>query len=95
VDGGYAVQVNNPGGFAIPFDVKVKYADGAAESFHQNPGIWKDDQGTATVKIVTTKEITSVTLDGGIFVDNTPKDNTWASQPPAEATPAPTPTPGS
>ena len=95
VDGGYAVQVNNPGGFAIPFNVKVKYADGAEESFHQNPGIWKDDQGTATVKIVTTKEITSVTLDGGIFVDNTPKDNTWASQPPAEATPAPTPTPGS
>ena len=42
VDGGYAIAVENVGGAAIPFDVKVVYADDSEESFRQGPGVWQD-----------------------------------------------------
>ena len=81
VDGGYTVQVINTGGFAMPFDVKVEFADGTQQILHQNPGIWKDSAESITLKIESDKELRSVTLDGGIFVDNTPGDNTWSATP--------------
>jgi hypothetical protein len=75
------VQVNNVGGFAMPFDVIVAYADGAQETFHQNPAIWKDSPDTATITVKTPKEVKMVALDGGIFMDAAPTDNVWPPQP--------------
>lgn len=89
-DGGYTVQVQNVGGFAIPFDVVATYADGTSESFRQSPVIWRDTPELATVAITSAKELQSVTLAGGIFVDPTPPNNTWTN--PAAA-PAATPEP--
>ena len=80
VDGGYAIVVENVGGAAIPFDVKVVYADDSEESFRQGPGVWQDSAAATTVTITTAKELKSVTLDGGIFVDATVADNTWSSE---------------
>jgi hypothetical protein len=34
-DGGYKLDVTNIGGFAAPYDVKVVYADGRTDSFHE------------------------------------------------------------
>jgi hypothetical protein len=76
-DGGATVQVKNVGGFAVPFNVNVVYADGTTESLRQSPAIWRDTPEVATVTITSTKELQSVTLDGGIFVDLTPPNNTW------------------
>ncbi|GAA4908330.1 M1 family metallopeptidase [Mucilaginibacter defluvii] len=76
-DGGYSVAVQNVGGFAVPFDVKVTYADGSTENLHQTPAVWKADQKQAAIAIKTTKTIQSVTLDGGIFMDATVRDNTF------------------
>jgi heat shock protein HslJ len=97
VDGGYAIVVENIGGAAIPFDVKVVYADDSEESFRQGPGVWQDSPAATTVTITTAKELKSVTLDGGIFVDATVADNTWSSEAVADAqtateAPAPPPT---
>ena len=75
------VQVNNVGGFAMPFDVIVAYADGAQETFRQNPAIWKDSPDTATITVKTPKEVKMVALDGGIFMDAAPTDNVWPPQP--------------
>ena len=75
--GFYHVAVENVGGFAIPFDVKVMYEDGTSESLHQTPGIWKTNQKEQILKISTKKNIRSVELDGGIFMDYTPMDNIW------------------
>ncbi|MBE9582915.1 M1 family metallopeptidase [Mucilaginibacter sp. JRF] len=76
-DGGYSVAVQNVGGFVVPFDVKVTYADGSTESVHQTAAVWKADQKQTSIAIKTTKTIQSVTLDGGIFMDATVKDNTF------------------
>jgi aminopeptidase N len=77
---GYAVQVKNVGGMPIPFDVKVDYADGTSEALHQTPAIWQANPDLATVQIDTAKEVKSVNIAGGIFVDSTPDNNIWASK---------------
>ncbi|MBW4467105.1 MAG: M1 family metallopeptidase [Pegethrix bostrychoides GSE-TBD4-15B] len=76
-DSGYALQVENLGGMAMPFDVKLVYADGSKASFRQTPGIWQDAPQTATVRINSAKPLKSVALEGGIFVDFNPSDNIW------------------
>ncbi|HEY9195137.1 MAG TPA: M1 family metallopeptidase, partial [Mucilaginibacter sp.] len=75
-NGGYTIAIKNKGGFAIPFDIKVTYTDGSAETIHQTPGVWEKDQKRLQVNIKTNKTIKTATLDGGIFMDATEKDNT-------------------
>jgi hypothetical protein len=77
---GYTLSVKNIGGFAVPFDVIVTYADGTTESFHQTPIVWEKDQKNITVHVKTARPVKSITLDGGIFVDANDKDNTWTAQ---------------
>jgi cell wall-associated NlpC family hydrolase len=67
--GGYTASIKNIGGFAVPFDVKLTYADGTTESVHQTPGVWEKNQKQISVNIKTTKTIKSAELDGGIFMD--------------------------
>ncbi|TCC94287.1 M1 family peptidase [Pedobacter frigiditerrae] len=75
-----AVSIKNEGGFAIPFDVVITYTDGTKQTLHQTSAVWKANQKLATVRFAGTKKITSVTLDGGIFMDATPNDNTWSTK---------------
>jgi len=77
---GYLLHILNIGGFAIPFDVVATYADGSTERFHQTPIVWQKDQKQITVKVPTTKEVKSLTLDGGIFMDANEADNTWTAK---------------
>lgn len=76
-DGGYIVQVDNPGGKPIPFDVMVTYADGTQGSFRQNPALWQNSPHAATISLAAGQDVTKLVLDGGIFMDVTPADNTW------------------
>lgn len=68
------VQIENAGGFAIPFDIKTELADGRERITHYTPAVWR---GTKTIHIKTTtnQKIKRMTIDGGIFMDATPKDN--------------------
>ena len=61
----------------IPFDVTVTYADGTQGSFRQNPALWQNSPHAATIALGTTQDITKLLLDGGIFMDATPANNTW------------------
>jgi len=74
------VAVKNVGGFAIPFDVVVTYTDGKADTIHQTPAVWKANQKEVNITVNTTKKITSISLDNGIYVDATPKDNVWEAK---------------
>jgi hypothetical protein len=73
----YTVNVKNIGGFAIPFDIKITYADGETVSMHETPAVWKNNEREQVFKISSQKIIKSVELDGGIFMDYTPGDNIW------------------
>jgi hypothetical protein len=79
-DDGYEIQIRNVGGWPIPFDVNVIYADGSEESFRQSPAIWQDSPDVATITLEDNQELQSITLDSGIFADVMPANNIWESE---------------
>jgi len=74
---GYDVELNNMGGFVSPFDLKIKYKDGAMDSLHKTPIVWRENQNKATIHVDTKKSIQSLTIDTGIWLDANGKDNVW------------------
>ena len=76
---GSTVSINNIGGFAIPFDLVVHYTDGSTSSQHQSPAIWNIDEKKARITFTPAagKKIRSLELQGGIYVDADPSNNTW------------------
>jgi hypothetical protein len=74
---GYTVLINNIGGMAAPVNLLIKYADGSTASLHETPLIWQADQRLARVDIPSEKNIQSLVLDGGIFMDADPSNNKW------------------
>ena len=76
----YTISIKNIGGFAIPFDLKIIYEDGDVTSTHQTPAIWQKNQKEQLLKISTKKNIKSIELNGGIFIDYTPLNNIWKEQ---------------
>ncbi|UOQ98954.1 M1 family metallopeptidase [Hymenobacter sp. 5317J-9] len=75
---GTTLTVQNIGGFAVPFDVVVEYADGSKATLHQSPAVWQANQRLATITLP--KAAKTVALQGGIFMDANEKDNTWAQR---------------
>ncbi|MCD2424700.1 M1 family metallopeptidase [Niabella pedocola] len=71
------ITLENTGGFAVPFDVIIKPADGKEKRFHYTPEIWKNKEKTVTFSVPSSGKIEQVTIDGGIFMDATPADNTY------------------
>jgi hypothetical protein len=76
---GYALDIKNVGGFAVPFNVVATYDDGSTDSFHQTPIVWAHNQKEITVNIKTKKTVKSLKLEGGIFMDANENDNTWTA----------------
>ncbi len=77
---GYDISIENIGGMVAPVNIEVVYKDGTKESFHQTPAIWEMDQKSAIVKIAASKEIQSLKLDGGIFMDADTSNNAWTAK---------------
>lgn len=75
---GYSLTIENIGGMPAPVNAVVTYKDGSTEKFHQSPVIWEKGQKLATVNIATKKEVASIKLDGGIFMDADPSNNSNA-----------------
>jgi hypothetical protein len=75
---GYSVVIDNIGGMDAPVDIRVKYTNGDSATFHQTPAIWEANQQKATVTVRTTKTISALDLDGGIWVDADTTNNKWA-----------------
>jgi len=73
----YSMVIDNKGGMAAPVNIILKYTDGSSEKIHQTPAIWEKNQQQVTINIVAKKEIGNITLDGGIYMDAHPEDNSW------------------
>jgi hypothetical protein len=75
----YTVSIRNIGGFAIPFDMEILYADGSSGTQHQGPALWNTDPQNAQVILspAAGKKIRSIELKGGIYVDADRTDNKW------------------
>jgi Peptidase family M1 domain len=77
---GYTLTLNNIGGMPAPVDVVMEYTDGSEEVFHQSPAIWQKNPKTTTVNIKTAKKVSSISLDGGIFMDADESNNSWKAR---------------
>jgi hypothetical protein len=80
VVGTYNFNIENVGGFAIPFDLLITYQDGKTETKHYTPAVWKTNQKLFSTKITTKGKVKSIMVDNGIYVDSTPADNTWMAK---------------
>jgi hypothetical protein len=66
---GTAITVKNVGGFAVPVDLKIDYADGSTETLHRSPEVWKANQQQATITVPAGKVVRAVAFDHGIYLD--------------------------
>ena len=74
---GYIVNLKNIGGFVAPVDMIVSYDDNSTETIHQTPELWRSNPKEAAINIKTAKKITSMKLEGGIFMDADMTNNVW------------------
>lgn len=71
------IVIENVGGFAIPFDLTVRYKDGSEETIRQSPLAWKFNPKRASIKINNNKTVTAVVINESIYVDATPENNSY------------------
>ncbi|HVZ49541.1 MAG TPA: M1 family metallopeptidase [Gemmatimonadaceae bacterium] len=76
--GGYAVTLDNLGGFPAPVDLVVTYADSTTETFHQTPGIWEQNLKRATVRIPVKKTVAGIAMEHSIWMDADTTNDHWA-----------------
>ncbi len=69
INGGYEVHLKNIGGFPIPVNVRINYADGSSQTIHKSPEIWEQNLNEVRIAINTRKGIQSVQLVTDIYVD--------------------------
>ncbi|MDN3594068.1 M1 family metallopeptidase [Zunongwangia endophytica] len=76
-DNSVEVSLTNVGGMPAPFDLQLTFTDGSTKNIHQKSTIWKDAENTTSIKIATEKEVKAVAIEGGIWMDATPDNNSW------------------
>ncbi|AIM36382.1 aminopeptidase N [Sphingobacterium sp. ML3W] len=69
------LEIENIGGFAIPFDVILTYVDGKKEKIHFTPQIWEKNEASTVLKLKSKAQVKEVFLDNDIFMDYTSDDN--------------------
>jgi aminopeptidase N len=77
---GYQVVIDNIGGMAAPVELRLRYADGSADTVRQTSSMWQADQRRATVLIPTSSRLESLTLDLGIWMDADATNNGWTAK---------------
>jgi hypothetical protein len=77
---GYRFDIDNIGGFAVPFDLVLTYSDGTTGKVHETPAVWERNQKHAIISLKNNKTIKSVKIDGGIFMDADESNNTWTTK---------------
>jgi aminopeptidase N len=74
---GYSATIDNVGGLAAPFDLRVTYSDGTSDTIHETPAVWEANQASTAVAISTKKVVQSVEVVNGIWVDADVTNNKW------------------
>ncbi|NSL85378.1 M1 family metallopeptidase [Chitinophaga solisilvae] len=71
------VKIKNNGGFAIPFDILVRYEDGTSTTTHHTPAVWKANTREVTLTVPASKPVNTVMLEGNLFMDASVQNNYW------------------
>lgn len=73
----FNVEVENTGGFAIPFDLITEFTDGTTDKKHFTPKVWEKNQKSTLIEVKSNEKIKNIRLDSGVFMDYTPKNNNF------------------
>jgi hypothetical protein len=77
---GYSVVLDNIGGMPAPADLRLAYSDGSADTLHKSASMWASNHARATVAIATRKNLRSLGVEGGIWVDADTTNNSWRAK---------------
>lgn len=80
IKGDYIVALANIGGFPAPVDVVIHYRDAGTETLHVSPAAWKNNIKQTSITLPSKKEIESIELKGGIFMDADQTNNIWKAK---------------
>lgn len=69
--------IRNIGGMPAPFDLTVTWADGTTTTTHHTPAVWQTDPALAHITLPAGKTVTSLSIDGGIWMDADLSNNRW------------------
>ena len=72
---GTTISIKNVGGFAVPVDLKVDYADGSTETLHRTPDLWRANQQQASITVPGSKAVRAVSFDHGLYMDADTKND--------------------
>ena len=83
--GGAKITMSNPGGYAVPFDLRVSFLDKTSTVVHYTPAIWKDVANKPAdkriIKIMLPnpdkKDITTIEIGHDVFLDLNKKSDSW------------------
>lgn len=70
-------HLKNIGGMPAPVNVIVKLKNGETKTLHQTPEIWKENLSETSITLKGVKNITEISLEGGIWMDADTSNNTW------------------
>jgi len=76
----YSIMLQNIGGMPAPVNVVFNYTDGTKESIHQTPVIWEKNQEITAVTLNAKKQVQSISLEGGIYMDADKTNNEWKNK---------------
>jgi hypothetical protein len=74
---GYSVSIDNVGAMPAPVDLQATFGDGTSAVFHQTSAIWAANLRRATVVVPSGKQLQSLVLNGGIWMDADSTNNRW------------------
>lgn len=78
----YVIGIRNRGGLVMPVILKIDYADGTTEELRIPAEIWRKNSVAVEKLLVTSREITRLTLDPhGELPDTDTSNNVWPPQP--------------
>ncbi len=77
---GTVVTIQNVGGFTVPVDLKVTYADGSTETLHRSPELWRANQQQASITIPAGKAVQAIAFEHGLYLDADPSNDRLAVQ---------------
>lgn len=71
----YTISIQNTGGLPIPFDLLITYQDGSTNRKHFTSKIWKKNLLLTQIELNSKKEMSSLKIETGIWMDANPEDN--------------------
>ncbi|HLR37227.1 MAG TPA: M1 family metallopeptidase [Chitinophagaceae bacterium] len=71
----YTVSIQNIGGLPNPFNLLITYQDGTTKRKHFTSKIWKKNLRLTLIELKSKKEMSSLKIETGIWMDANPEDN--------------------